>query len=243
MKTGYGQYCPLALAAEVLCERWTILVISRIIEGCTTFSDIHRGLPRVSPSLLSRRLGELVDTGVIQRRPLKGRRGYSYHLTEAGADLRDLVMGMAIWGQRWARDMKMEDFDPAFLAWSMHLRLNVEAMPPGRTVLEFDFSGAREASRFWLINEDGKVDMCLKHPGFDSDIVVASDLRLFVEAWRGIRDMREEIQRGRIKLDGPRHLKRAFPQWMQLHVLASYSRKRRGREYRLGQHRMRKSAE
>lgn len=76
-----------------------------------------------------------------------------------------------------------EDLDPAFLLWSMHTRLDTRKMPPGRTVLEFEFTGAPKNCRhFWLINADGIVDMCLKHPGYEIDLKIVSDLRLFVEA-------------------------------------------------------------
>ena len=236
MKKGYGQYCPLALTAELLGQRWMILVISRLIDGCTTFNEIHRGVPRISPSLLSQRLTELEDAGLLVRKKLAGKKLYVYELTPAGWDLEDIIMQMAVWGQHWARDMNLEDLDPAFLAWSMHMRLNTDAMPAGRTVLEFDFSGAPKGHhRFWLVNSDGKVDMCLKYPGFDSDVVVYADLRLFVEAWRGFRDLREEIEAGNIKLEGPVKMKRAFPDWLMLSALAPYRRKRAGSEQRLAE--------
>jgi len=126
---GYGQYCPLALAAELLCERWTLLVISRVIDGCTRFNEIHRGVPKISATLLSQRLLQLEEAGLIVRIPLPSGRGHLYELTEAGSDLAPIIMNFAVWGQKWAREMVHEDLDPAFLAWSMHTRLNIEAMP------------------------------------------------------------------------------------------------------------------
>lgn len=234
MKQGYGQYCPLALAAELLGQRWTVLVISRLIDGCTTFNEIHRGVPKISPSLLSRRLTELEDYGLLVREQQPGKSTYRYLLTEAGWDLEDIIMQLAVWGQHWARDMVLEDLDPAFLAWSMHMRINTAAMPPGRTVLEFDFTGTpSETYRFWLVNNDGKVDMCLKHPGFDADLVVSANLKLFVEVWRGFRSLQEEIDAKKIKLEGPRKYREALSNWLLLSALAPYERKRAGREMAL----------
>ncbi len=231
MKQGYGQYCPLALAAELLGQRWTVLVISRLIDGCTTFNEIHRGVPRISPSLLSRRLTELEDYGLLVREQQPGKSTYRYILTEAGWDLEDIIMQLAVWGQHWARDMVLDDLDPAFLAWSMHMRINTNAMPAGRTVLEFDFSGTpQETYRFWLVNNDGKVDMCLKHPGFDADLVVSANLKLFVEVWRGFRSLQDEIAAKTIKLEGPRKYREALPEWLLLSALAPFPRKRDGRE-------------
>lgn len=225
----YGQYCPLALAAELLCRRWTILVVSRLIDGCETFNDIHKGVPRISPSLLSTRLKELEHAGIVTPEQNGTRRRYV--LTEAGRELEPIVDGMAVWGQHWARDMNMDDLDIGFLAWSMHMRMNVEAMPPGRTVLHFEFSGApADSRRFWLVNNDGQVDMCMKHPGFDDDLLIEADLRLFIEAWRGIRDMRREIAASTVRVTGPRELKKAFPDWLLLSGLAPFKRKAAGDE-------------
>jgi DNA-binding HxlR family transcriptional regulator len=231
----YGQYCPLALAAELLCRRWTLLIVSRLIDGCRTFNEIHQGVPRISPSLLSMRLTELENAGITRRTKNKDSRRHTYELTQAGWDLENIVTQMAIWGQHWARDNAMDDLDLGFLAWSMHLRINGERMPPGRTVLQFEFSGApTDFRRFWLINTDGKVDMCLKHPGFETDLLINANLREFVETWRGFRDLRTEIKAARIKLTGTRQLRKAFPDWVMLSMFANIERKLPGRERRLG---------
>ena len=156
---------------------------------------------------------------------------YRYEPTEAALELTELIDKMAIWGQHWSRDMDMDDLDPAFLAWSMSLRINTDAMPKGRTVVEFAFSGTpTEFRRFWLVNNDGKVDMCLKDPGYETNLQVKSDMRRFVEAWRGIRDLRQEIHAGNIRLAGPKKLISSFPNWLLLSALAPYPRRIIGRE-------------
>ena len=222
---GYGQYCPLALAAELLCERWTLLVISRVIDGCTRFNEIHRGVPKISATLLSQRLSQLEEAGLITRTPLESGRGHKYALTEAGRELDPIIMSLAAWGQKWSRDMETEDLDPAFLAWSMHSRINVAAMPKQKTVLGFEFTGTHKGfSRFWLVVEDGVVDMCLKHPGTDADVTVKADIRRFVEAWRGIRDLRAEIAAGHIRLEGDAAARAALPEWLLLSALSSFPR-------------------
>lgn len=232
MARGYGQYCPLSLAAEVLCERWTLLVVSRLALGCSRFNEIHRGLPSMSASLLSQRLLQLEKSGIIHRS--KSGHGHSYRLTEAGEALKPLVAGMTVWGQEWARDLTEQDLDPRFLAWSMHLRFDTGKMPPGRTVLAFEFTGApADCRRFWIVNDNGNVDMCLTHPGYDVDLLIRSDLRLFVECWRGIRSITGEIRAGRLKLDGPAKLRRQFPGWLLLHPAAQYQRRRPGPERNL----------
>lgn len=222
---GYGQYCPFALAAELLCERWTLLVISRVIDGCARFNEIHRGVPKISATLLSQRLKQLEHAGLIVRKKVKNERGHIYVLTDAGRDLDPIIMSLAVWGQKWSRDMENDDLDPAFLAWSMHTRLNLEKMPEERTVLEFAFTGYQKGIfRFWLIVEKGSADMCLKYPGFESDLVIHAEIRRFVEAWRGFRDLRQEIANGNIRLEGHRAYQKALPDWLMLSALAPFPR-------------------
>jgi len=214
-----------------------------VIDGCRTFSEIHDGVPRISPALLSTRLTELADAGLIKREKQRGSTRYIYATTEAGMALEGVINQLAIWGQHWARDMEMDDLDPGFLAWSMSLRINGELMPPGRTVLQFEFSGApKDFQRFWLVNNDGIVDMCLKHPGFETDLMVRADLRRFVETWRGFRDLREEIKAAKINLTGSRELKKAFPDWLMLSMFAHVERKSSGRERRIAAHQTVKQA-
>jgi DNA-binding HxlR family transcriptional regulator len=243
MKRGYGQYCPLALAAELLCERWTLLIVSRLIDGCSQFNEIHRGVPRISPSLLARRLDHLEHSGLIVRSAAKKGVVRTYTLTPAGRALEGIIDQLAVWGQQWARDMTRDDLDPAFLVWSMHMRLDTTTMPAGRTTLEFEFTGVpTDCRRFWLVHKDGVVDMCLKDPGFEIDLKIESDLRLFVETWRGFRDLHAEIQAKHIRVIGPASLRSAFPKWLRLSGLAPFPRQYAGRERRLRTHCVRRSS-
>ncbi len=230
-RNSYGQYCPLALAVELLCRRWTLLILSRLIDGCRGFSEIHRGVPKISPSLLSQRLIELEDAGLVRRIKQDDGRRAVYEPTQACMDLDGIIMDLSIWGQHWARDMRLEDLDPGFLAWSMSLRMDTDKMPAERTVVFFEFTGTPTDFRcFWLVAEAGEVDMCLKDPGYEVDVSVKADLRTFVECWRGFRDLRQEIHAERVRVVGPSKLRRAFPDWLKLSMLAPYGRKAGGRE-------------
>jgi len=155
-------------------------------------------------------------------------------LTPAGQELAPIIDTLAVWGQRWSRDMNEDDLDIAFLAWSMHRNIDSARMPAGRTVIEFQFRNAPPDGRqFWLVHERGNTDMCLKSPGYEVDLQVRADLRLFIEAWRGIRDLRREIQLGHVQLLGPPALRKQFPSWLLLSGLAPHPRLRPGREQRL----------
>ena len=230
---GHGTYCPVSLAAETVGERWTIPLLLALIDGYSRFNELRRAMPRISPSTLSQRLQHLEDAGVVAR---SGSRdgGHRYDLTEAGHELEPIVRALGAWGQRWARDLAPEDLDTRSLGWSIHRRMDTDAMPPGRTVIEFDLDGeAAYSAPFWIVHEDGKVDVCIRHPGCDADLTVRAELRRFVEVWRGFRSLEQEIARRRIRVQGPRELRRAFPRWLLLSELAGVERRRPGTERRV----------
>jgi DNA-binding HxlR family transcriptional regulator len=181
MKQGYGQFCPLALAAELLCERWTLLIVHRLIEGCTQFNAIQRSLPRITPAMLAKRLRELDAAGVVVSEPAARGHARNYQLTEAGLALAPTIAGLAAWGQAWARDMNDDDLDPTFVAWCLHTQLDPARLPEERVVIEFEFSGvSKDVWRCWLVSEGDELEMCLDDPGYEVDLQVRSDLRLFI---------------------------------------------------------------
>jgi DNA-binding HxlR family transcriptional regulator len=104
----YGQFCPISKAAEVFCGRWTPLILRDLGKGVSRFSELQRGVARVSPTLLSRRLRELEAEGLVERRRSDSGRGWTYHLTAPGQDLIPLVHALGVWGQRWSRRELMD---------------------------------------------------------------------------------------------------------------------------------------
>jgi DNA-binding HxlR family transcriptional regulator len=221
MRKEYGQFCPVALASEVLAERWTLLVVRELLAGARRFNDIRRGVPRLSGTLLKQRLLTLERAGVVERNATTTR-APEYFLTEAGLSLRSVVTSVGEWGQRWARDIRPEDLDPGWLVWAMHRRLNTDAMPPGRTVIQIEFVDApAKQRRFWLVHCDGNVDVCLKDPGYTTTVQVSTCVRTLAEVWRGFRSTEDELRAGRIHLTGSSACCRAFPQWL---LLSAYAR-------------------
>lgn len=227
MQQTFGQFCPVALASEVLTQRWSLLVLRELLAGSSRFNDIRRGVPRMSASLLKTRLETLEQAEIVERRRGRGRDTHEYFLTEAGKEVGPIVRQIGEWGQRWARDIRPEDLDPGWLVWNMHRRLDTAAMPPGRTVIHIEFADARRSERnFWLVVTDDVVEVCLKSPGFPVDLLVRSKIRTMAEVWRGLTSLREEIRAGSIRLDGNSTLKRAFPKWLLLSIYAPINRRR-----------------
>ena len=164
--TGYGQFCPIAKAAQILAERWTPLVLRELICGSTRFNDLRRGVPLMSSSLLSQRLKFLEREGVIERWPAAAGHGFEYHLTAAGRELEPMIMLMGEWGARWVRSqLAPEDLDVTLLMWDMRRKVRPEQFPARRVVVAFEFSDVPQSKRrWWLVSEGKKADLCVTDP-------------------------------------------------------------------------------
>ncbi len=228
MQQGFGQFCPVALASEVLTQRWMLLILRELMAGSSRFNDIRRGVPRISASLLKTRLETLEHADIIERRQDRDRDVHEYFLTEAGKELKTVISQIGEWGQRWARDIKPEDLDPGWLVWNIRRRLDTSKMPRGRTVVQIEFTDAPRNHRyFWLVITDDVAEVCLKSPGHTVDLIVRAKVRIMAEVWRGIRSVRQEIREGTIVLKGSTTLRKAFPSWLLLSVYAPIKSKRR----------------
>jgi DNA-binding HxlR family transcriptional regulator len=222
---GYGQFCPIAQAAEVLTSRWTPLVIRELaLTGSRRFNDIQRGVPLMSSSLLTQRLRQLERAGIIERRLREDGLGSEYHLTPAGEELGPLLEQMGVWGERWLRrPVSEEEADAGLLMWWMRGTIKSDGLPAGRTVVHFRFRGAPEKKRnFWLVLPEA--DVCLTDPGFGVDLTVRSDPKTLAGVWMGDLGLGAALRRRDIGLEGPEHLVRGFPKWFGLHPLARVER-------------------
>jgi DNA-binding HxlR family transcriptional regulator len=222
MPAAYGQFCPIAQAAEVLTERWTLLVVRELLGGSTRFNEIQRGVPLMSSSLLSRRLGELERAGIITRAPLEGERGHSYRLTPAGEALGPLVLSLGIWSRDWLkREVTSETADPALLMWDMQRNLSLDRLPQERLVVFFRYPQAPDKKRsWWLVAEPGGADLCVTDPGHEIDLHVDAEARAMAEVWIGRLELGAAMRSRRVRVRGPEHLVRSMPDWLGLSVLA-----------------------
>lgn len=223
MGATYHQFCPVAKAMELLDERWTLLVVRELVSGTERFNDLRRGVPRMSPALLSRRLQQLTRAGVVERR-VDGK-DVRYVLTQAGQELRPVVEALGAWGTRWIGELGDEDLDPKLLLWDMHRHVDVDAVPAGRTVVQFRFRDARpEVRDWWLVITREETDVCDIDPGYDVAVKVTASLRGMVEVWRGDRTWSQAVRDGAVDVQGPEALRRAVPKWFTLSGFAAVPR-------------------
>ena len=212
--TGYGQFCPMAKATELIGEKWTLLVLRELFLGTTRFNDFQRALSRMSPTLLVKRLRHLEECGVIIRKKLSGQRGYEYRLTAAGRELSPLLEVLSVWGMRWARGQLTDDeLDVEFLMRELQRGLQTEHLPDGELVICVTFDELTEHKTWWLVVNGKVVDLCTEDPGKEVDLYIGSSVRSLVRVWEGDLDMRSALRNGSIKAQGLRHLVRTMPSW------------------------------
>ncbi len=212
MGAGYGQFCPVAKAMEVLDERWTLLVIRELLAGSSHFNEIRRGVPKMSPALLAKRLRNLERVGIVERTTTG--RGTTYTLTASGHELRPVVEGLGAWGVRWVGELGEQDYDPHLLFWDVRRTLPVSSWPPGRTVLAIELDDvASRVSRWWVVVAGREVDVCDYDPGYEIAGRVATSLRALTDVWRGVRSWPAALRAGDVVLDAPKDVERQIPTW------------------------------
>lgn len=218
----YGQFCPVAMAAEVVCSRWTALVLREMLCGTTRFNDLRRGVPLMSPTLLSKRLKELEEAGVILAVPTAQSGVFEYKLTQAGEDLRPVIMSLGIWGQRWVESsLSLKNLDPSLLMWDMRRSLDPTPLPSRRCTISFLFPEVKSGRRsWWLVIDSGKVDLCSTNPGFEIDLYVRGSLRSMTAVWMGVSTIEKEVDAGQIELIGDKDIARSMQQWLGLSPFA-----------------------
>lgn len=220
--SGYGQFCPVAMAAEIACSRWTILVLRELLAGSTRFNDLRRGLPKMSPTLLSKRLKELEAAGIVVAKP-SGQAGVvDYCLTPAGRDLEGVVMALGFWGQRWVESkLTLQNLDPSLLMWDMRRRLNPRPLPEGRSIIQFQYFDLPSNRRnWWLVIDSGDVDLCSIDPGHEIDLQVRCPLRTMTAIWMGLTEIGREVDSGKLELIGDKKLASSMQLWLGLSPFA-----------------------
>jgi len=217
----YQQICPVSLASEVIAERWTPLILREIVLfDRRHFSEIQRGVGRISQSLLSARLRTLETAGVIERRPNRLRRGWEYHPTRAARELETVLNELGIWAQHWI-ELRQEDCDPAYLMQTVHALLRIDRLPRAPTTVRFEFT--LQPKIYWLVFDGEQPELCFNDPGREVELVVTVDERVFGGVLLGRADFSEAVRHGDIRLDGPPALVRAFPTWLGVSRFAKYA--------------------
>lgn len=223
MGVSYHQFCPVAKAMELLDERWTLLIVRELVMGSEHFNELRRGLPRMSPTLLSKRLHQLTGAGIVER--VSAGHEVRYVLTDAGRELRPVVEALGLWGTRWTGRIGDEELDPKLLMWDVHRNVDHAAVPAGRTVVQFVFPEVpARTRRWWLVIAGGETDVCDTDPGHPVTVVLTAPLRALTEIWLGELSWSDALRAGAVEVQGPEALRRAVPGWFTLSTFAAARR-------------------
>jgi DNA-binding HxlR family transcriptional regulator len=210
--SGYRQFCPIARASEILAERWTFIIVRNLLIGCQTFTEIEKGAPGIPKTLLSTRLRRLESYEIIARRPNPSGRGSIYEMTPMGTELWQIIIPLGSWGMRWLGIGP--DIDPGVALWALSKNVDVDRLPKRRVLVRFTFTG-RPKFTAWALWDKGELEICLKHPGGDEDLMITAEPE-WIGRWHLRRCSWEEAIGGRhIVIEGPRDLARAFPTWFK----------------------------
>ncbi len=227
--SGYSQFCPVSMAAEIICSRWTLLVLRELVQGSSRFNELRRGVPSMSPALLSKRLKDLEAAGIVRRIAADREPGvHEYRLTPAGEELRPIIEAVGVWAHRWVTtEATLNNLDANLLMWDIRRNINTDPMPHRRNVIQFIFKDRPPAERnYWLIVEPrNEVDLCLVDPGFDVDLYVSTDLRTMTEIWLGYAAASLASDDGRLVLTGNRDLAADLHAWLKLSMFAKVEKK------------------
>ena len=223
----YGQFCPVSKAAGILGEKWTLLIVRDLLSADgRRFRDFERGMPKISPTVLAKRLSELCEIGLIVRKRIPGRRGYEYFLTDAGRDLGPVITQLGIWGMEWGRGRLSDyDLDVYVIMVAIETRIDPKLLVGRETVLHFEFSDLDDASEWWLVVTSNGVDLCLEDPGKETDVYFISDLRTMTEVYLGDISIGQARRSGRLKVTGKSALVRDLKTWFRPSVYAGIKAK------------------
>jgi DNA-binding HxlR family transcriptional regulator len=212
--TTYGQFCPVAMGAEIFAERWTPLILRELLLGSRRFSDIQRGVPKMSRNLLAQRLHALQKSEIIEQTAAPTGHGHEYRLTEAGRELGAVVESLGVWGYRWAsKDLTDEHLDPDFLMWALRRGIRVDTLPDERVVCLFRFRGHRD-SLYWLVLRRPEADLCVVDPGYDVSLEIDAEVAAMAHVYLGHVPLLEAMRAGDVEVHGaPRHRK-ALASWL-----------------------------
>lgn len=213
------EYCPVSMGADLIAERWSLLIVREMLTGADRFNDIHRGLPHVSRTLLSQRLQALQRAGLVDR--VAETESHSrYRLTAAGADLVPVLEAIGAWTVKWRFPEPRDDqLNAHLLLWRMRAGLVRERLPKRRVVVEFTFDGT-PPEHGWLLLDGENSSICARPPSFDVDLYARASSTTWHEAWHGHRSIHEAIDEGAIQLLGDVELAARFPEWFTLGRLA-----------------------
>ena len=217
----YGQFCPISKAAEIIGEKWTLLIIRELIMGATRFNELQRGLSLISPTILSKRLNALVDYGLVVKKKIAGQQGFEYFATQSCKELLPVILSLGKWGMRWTRENLTEhDYDVELLMLYLQRSVQPDKLVGNESVIRFKFTDLKDMADWWILVRNSEVDVCTKDPGMDVDVYFTCAVKTMIDVWMGETPYRKAVKDGELKVVGPTALTKNIFSWLNISMFA-----------------------
>ena len=211
----YGQFCPIAKATEIIGEKWTILIIRELLMGGSRFSELQRGLSQISPTLLSKRLESLTQSGLVLKKRIPGQKGFEYFPTKSCLELLPIIRTLGDWGMRWARsNLTEKDYDVELLMVYLKRSIDPGKLVGKENVIRFKFTDIKKYPNWWLVVMGEEIDICIKDPGKDIDVYFTTSVKTMADIWMGDNNYRKAQREGTLKIVGNTALTQDITSWM-----------------------------
>lgn len=211
----YGQFCPIAKATEIIGEKWTILIIRELLMGGTRFNELQRGLSLISPTLLSKRLESLANHGLVQKKKIKGQRGFEYFPTTSCKELMPIILNIGEWGMAWAKsNLTEKDYDVELLMLYLKRSIVKDNIPGNHTVIKFNFTDVDVYPEWWIVVSENEIDLCVNDPGHEVDIYFTTKVKTMADVWTGQQSYKQSIRNKEMTIIGDSYLSGSVTRWL-----------------------------
>ncbi len=219
----YDQHCPMARAAELVGESWTLLIVRELLRGERSAEAISQCITGISSGVLAARLSTLQRAEVITKRGQSGEQPV-FRLTPAGLELRPLVEQLGVWGQRWLPPPRNGQLAPALLVQDITSEIDATALPRRPVAVEILLSETPEPSHWWLVLSLGKAEAHLKDPGIPVVVRIAATLSALTNVWLGHTTWLHAVRSSSIRIHGRPDMVRSVLAWLGFSRLAKIQR-------------------
>lgn len=211
----FEEACPISKAASVLCERWTLQILREMMLGATRFSEFRQYLPKMSPTLLNTRLKTLEKEGLIVKRKIPEKNSYEYRLSPSGKALGPLLTEFGKWGMQFAfTSMNEEQLNVSALIRDFAFALQIDQLPEGSSVIQFNVNVDDKCIVKYIIIRDGKREMCDENIGYDVDVNLTADLKIFGQIWFNALGITSAIKTCQLKVFGSPFYTNNISRWL-----------------------------
>lgn len=198
----YGQYCAIAIALDVVGDRWALLVIRELMSGPKRYTDLAAGLPGISTDLLATRLRDLEEQGLVERQVLPPPAASKvYTLTDDGVALEPVLVALARWGARRLPDETTGEYRLSWLRFTLQSMFRPDNVPQAAMTVDFHVDSGRLRTRI----DNGTLSFD-DQPTGPADVVISGDPAALAQLSAGAKTRLAVLAEGRVTIDGDPHL-------------------------------------